>query len=103
MSRRRQPESSVDRGRRRLLIGSGVLGAAATVSPGLLDELDGPRSWLKTAVTWGRSRDYREAAPGVIQSMVAFLLRIGGLSAYNEFAVFNPADNAIVQRPWAGC
>lgn len=66
----------------------------------VLDELDGGRSWLKTAVTWGVwDRDYRDSAPGVIQSLIAFMLRIGGFSAYNEFAVFNPANNTIVQRP----
>lgn len=66
----------------------------------VLDELDGDRSWLKTAVTWGvQDNDYRRAVPGVIQSFIAFILRLGGFSAYNEFAVFNPADNTIVQRP----
>lgn len=66
----------------------------------VLDELDGRRSWLKTAVTWGvQDHDYRHAAPGVMQSLLSFVLRIGGFSAYNEFAVFNPANNTIAQRP----
>ena len=63
-------------------------------------ELENEHSWLKRAITWAiPDRDYREAAPGVMTSMIAFMLRISGFGSYCEFAVFNPATREVVQRP----
>ncbi|SFR53101.1 hypothetical protein SAMN05216203_1186 [Marinobacter daqiaonensis] len=66
----------------------------------LFEELESPHSWLKRALVWNiPDRDFREAAPGVIGSLVSFILRIGGFASYNEFAVFDPATREVVQRP----
>lgn len=66
----------------------------------VFEELESYHSWLKRAITWAiPNRDYREAAPGVLNSLIAFMLRISGFGSYCEFAVFNPATREVVQRP----
>lgn len=66
----------------------------------VFESLDGERSWIKTTVQWRiPNPDYREATPGVLQSIIAFLLRIAGFGSYCEFAVFNPETRTIAQRP----
>lgn len=66
----------------------------------VFEELENEHSWLKRAITWAiPDRDYREAAPGVLGQMVAFMLRISGFGSYCEFAVFNPATREVAQRP----
>lgn len=66
----------------------------------VFEELENSNSWLKRAIIWNiPDRDYRDAAPGILGAIVAFLLRIGGFGSYNEFAVFDPANLTVVQRP----
>ncbi len=66
----------------------------------VFEELESQSSWLKRAIVWNISnRDYREAAPGVLQGIISFLMRIPGFGSYCEFAVFDAANRTIVQRP----
>lgn len=66
----------------------------------VFEELENSNSWLKRAIVWNiPDRDYRDAAPGVLQSLTGFLLRIGGFGSYNEFAVFDPDNLTVLQRP----
>lgn len=66
----------------------------------VFEELESESSWLKRAITWNiPDRDYREATPGVLSSMIAFMLRIAGFGSYCEFAVFNPETREVAQRP----
>ncbi|MFC4258226.1 hypothetical protein ACFOZ5_04165 [Marinobacter lacisalsi] len=62
--------------------------------------LDGEGSWLKNALQWTiADRDFREAAPGVLQTFVSFVIRIASFASYNEFAVFDPENLTVSQRP----
>ncbi len=66
----------------------------------VFEELESQHSWLKRAVVWNiPDWDYRDSAPGVLNSLTAFMLRIAGFGSYCEFAVFNPATREVVQRP----
>lgn len=63
-------------------------------------ELEGKESWLKDALQWQiDDPDYRDAVPGVLQSIMAFAMRVAGFASYNEFAVFDEATRTIAQRP----
>ncbi len=62
--------------------------------------LDGNGSWLKSALQWSiPDRNFREAAPGVLQTIVSFVIRIASFATYNEFAVFDAENLTITSRP----
>ena len=62
--------------------------------------LDGEGSWLRDALQWTiADADFREAAPGVLQKFIAFVIRIASFASYNEFAVFDPENLTVAQRP----
>lgn len=62
--------------------------------------LDGDNSWLKDALQWSISdQTFREAAPGVLQTFISFVIRIASFASYNEFAVFDPENLTVTQRP----
>lgn len=62
--------------------------------------LDGDDSWLREALRWTISdAAFRESAPGVLQTLVSFVMRIASFASYNEFAVFDPENLTVAQRP----
>lgn len=62
--------------------------------------LDGEGSWLKNALQWTiADNNFREAAPGVLQTFVSFVIRIASFASYNEFAVFDPDTLTVTERP----
>lgn len=62
--------------------------------------LDGENSWLKNALEWTiPDATFREAAPGVLQMFISFVMRIASFASYNEFAVFDPENLTVAQRP----
>lgn len=66
----------------------------------VFEELESESSWLKRAITLNiPDRDFREATPGVLSSLVSFMLRIAGFGSYCEFAVYNPETREVAQRP----
>lgn len=66
----------------------------------VFEELENQNSWLRRAITWAIPNwEYREAAPGVLNLMISFMLRISGFGSYCEFAVFNPETREVAQRP----
>ncbi|MFW5825817.1 MAG: hypothetical protein ACOCVV_12745 [Marinobacter sp.] len=66
----------------------------------VFEELESQNSWLRRAIIWGiRDWTYREAAPGVMTSLVSFVLRIAGFGSYCEFAVFDPESREVAERP----
>ncbi|GGY75276.1 hypothetical protein [Marinobacter zhanjiangensis] len=66
----------------------------------VFEELENQHSWLRRAITWAiPDWHYREAAPGVLNLMISFMLRVSGFGSYCEFAVFNPATREVAQRP----
>lgn len=66
----------------------------------VFEELESENSWLKRAVVWGvRDWTYREATPGVMATLVGFMLRIAGFGSYCEFAVFDPESREVAERP----
>ncbi|GGY75204.1 hypothetical protein [Marinobacter zhanjiangensis] len=62
--------------------------------------LDGENSWLRNALRWTiPDAAFRDAAPGVLQALISFVIRIASFASYNEFAVFDPENLTVAERP----
>ena len=66
----------------------------------VMEALDGSNSWLKNALQWTiPDATFREAAPGVLQTFISAVIRVASFASYNEFAVFDPENLTVAQRP----